>query len=140
MKIRILGIICAILFSFLLNTAWAAEPGGPYLYERLRQPVYKQTFDALFNDQHNIEPWLKGYLKNSNGVDIPGETRMIGSKRYEIYQICQPHNCPGNVLYVFFEPGGSRAWALFTKDDGTSRFFGNPDTEMQAALKSAVQW
>jgi hypothetical protein len=140
MKILIIGIALSSLFAFLPNTAWALEPSGPYLYERLGQPAYKNTFDSLFKGEYNIEPWLKGYLKNSNGVDVPGETRMIGSKKYETYQICQPHNCPGNVLYVFFEPGGLRAWALFTKDDGTFRFFGNPDTEMQAALKSVVDW
>jgi len=30
-------------------------------------------------------------------------------------------------LFVLFEPGGGKAWALFTKDDGVRRLFGTPD-------------
>jgi hypothetical protein len=137
MKILILGIIFSTLFAFLLNTAWALESKGPYLDEQLRQPAYKKTFNALFKGQHNIEPWLQGYLKNRNGLETPGRTRTIGSKKYELYSLCQPQYCPGSALHVFFEPGGLRAWALFNKEDGTLRFFGNPDAEMQTALKSA---
>jgi hypothetical protein len=112
---------------------------GMYLYDQLRKPAYKTAFNALFGGQYNIEPWLKGYLKSGNGVDTPNEVRVVGGKTYEFYHICQPHNCPGNVIYVFFEPGGARAWALFTKDDGTSRFFGNPDITIQTALRAEVR-
>lgn len=123
---------------FAAHTVCAEESSGAYLYEQLRKPSYKATFDALFKKQNNLEPWLKEYLKNRNGVDTPAETRVVGGKTYEFYTICQPHNCPGNGLYIFFEQAGTNAWALFTKDNGTSRFFGNPDMEMQAALRAAV--
>ena len=138
MKFRILSLVFMAFLAFAPLTAQAVESSGPYLYEQLRKPAYNKTFNALFKDQHNIEPWIKGYIKNRNGVDSPGETRAVGGKMYEFYEICQPHNCPGNGIYVFFEPGGAHAWALFTKDDGTSRFFGNPDTQIQAALRAAV--
>lgn len=113
-------------------------PSLTYLSTLLHKASYKISFNALFNGQYNIEPWLNEYVRNRNGVEHPGEMRMVGRKKYEFYEICEPHNCPGNGMYVFFEPGGAQAWALFTKEDGTSRFFGNPDTEMQIELRAAT--
>ena len=137
---RILGLGLISLWVFVPPTAWAAEPSGPYLSEQLNKSVYNETFNALLKGQDAIEPWLQGYLEDRNGVEYPGERRVVGGKMVELYEVCRPHNCPGNVIYVVFEPGGTRAWALFTKDDGTSRFFGNPDEQMQAALRANVHW
>lgn len=123
-------------FIFAPLAAWAVKPTSPYLFEQLRKPAYRKSFNALFKGQHNIEPWLKGYIKDRNGVDTPGETRAIEDKIYEFYEVCEPHNCPGNVIYVIIEPGGAHAWALFTKNDGTSRFFGNHDAQIHAVLES----
>lgn len=133
MKLRIL--LLSTLLVFIPLTAWSAEP---YLYEQLEKPAYNKTFQALFKGQTNIEPWLKEYLKNRNGVDTPSEKRQVAGKTYEFYEVCEPHNCPGNTIYVLFESGGAKAWVLFTKDDGSSRFFGNPDAKIQEALKAAV--
>jgi len=138
MKVQISILIFVALLVSMTNTIWSAESSGPYLYQSLSQPTYKKTFNKLFIDQQNIEPWLKGYINNRNGVDRPSEIRMVGNKKYELYGICQPHNCPGNYLYILFEPGGSHAWAIFTKDNRILRFFGNPNKEQQAALESAA--
>jgi hypothetical protein len=134
-----LRLACLAFAIALAPVTASAAPMGPYLFEQLRKPEYKATFDALFKGQSNIEPWLKEYLRNRNGVDAPMETRIAGGKSYEFYSVCQPHNCPDNFIYVFFTPGGAHAWVLFTKDDGTSRFFGSPDAKMQAALRAAAQ-
>ena len=72
-------------------------------------------------------------------MDTPGKMRSLDGKQYELYAVCQPHNCPGNFIYVLFEPGGKNAWALFTKDDGSFQFYGNPDARMQAALRAEAQ-
>jgi Inhibitor of vertebrate lysozyme (Ivy) len=139
MKFRIVAVLFLALSALLPINGWAEAPSGNYLYEKLEKPTYKTAFKALFKGQFNLEPWLKEYIKNRDGVDAPGETRVIGEKTYDFYSICQPHNCPGNVIYVLFDQGGSHAWAFFTKDDGTSRFFGNPDMEMQTVLKAAAK-
>ena len=53
------------------------------------------------------------------------------------FTMCVNRNCGGSNIYVFFESGGTQAWALFTKDNEQARFFGNPDAQMQQALKAA---
>ncbi len=130
--------LLSVALSFPLTTAAVAKD-GPYLFEQLKKPEYSKTLNALLAHEKNLEPWVKDYLKTQNGVDSPSQARTVQDKSYELYQVCQPHNCGGNFLHVLFVPGGSKAWALFTKDDGTSRFFGDPGAEIQAALKSAVK-
>ena len=109
MKIRIVSYVLIALFLFVTLAAWAAEPKGPYLFEQLRKPAYNKSFHPLFKGQQDIEPWLKRYIRTRNGVDIPSETHTIGDKILEFYEICEPHNCPKNVIYVVIEPGGAHA-------------------------------
>ena len=119
----------------LLNSGpVAAGEDGPYLFEQLKKPAYRASFNALFQGQNQLEPWLKGYIKTGNGVDVPSSSLVINGQPYSLHEVCQPHNCPGNVLYVLFTPAGSRAYALFTKDDGSHCFFGAPDASLQEAL------
>lgn len=139
MKHLTVGLLFVAVLTCTPHGVPAAESDGPYLFEQLKKPAYRKTFNAMFLGQRNLEPWLKGYITDRNGVDSPGETRTIDGKTYELYQVCQPHNCINNFIYVFFEPGGSRAWALFTKDDGTTRFFGNPDPNLQTALRAVAE-
>lgn len=136
MRKHMLAAIAAILTILAASVLQAA---GPYLYEQLEKPAYKATFKALFKGQKNLEPWLREYIRSGDGVDIPSETRTVAGNTLEYYEICQPHNCPGNVLSVLFEPGGGKGWALFTRDDGARRVFGNPDAAIQAALGQSVQ-
>lgn len=123
-----------ILLTVLLTTGAMAEEDGPYLFDQLKKQPYKAAFKALFQGQSHLEPWLATYIRTGNGVDIPGSTLVINGLPYSVHQVCQPHNCPGNVLYVLFAPAGQRAYALFTKDDGSQRFFGKPEASLQEAL------
>ena len=111
----------------------------PYLFQQLNNRVYKSSFDGLFRGEKNLAPWLRGYLKNRNGVDTPGQVVEAGGKSYELYEVCEPHNCPGNYIYVLATPGGGKAWALFTREGGNYRFFGKPDEQQQALLMTAAK-
>ena len=112
---------------------------GPFFYEKLRVPAYYHTFHQLFRGKQVPAPWVKRYLKYRDGVDTPSKTVTIENGVYELYSICKPHECPGNVLTVLFEPGGRKAWAYLTLDDGTSLFYGNPRPEMKEGLRALVE-
>lgn len=134
-NLRCAVLVVAVLAAILLNSGPAsAAEDGPYLFEQLKHSTYLASFKAIFQGQTHLEPWLKEYIRTRNGVDMPGTTQVINDQTYSVHEVCQPHNCPGNVLYVLFTPAGGRAYALFTKDDGSHRFFGNPDTTLQEAL------
>jgi hypothetical protein len=121
--------------------AFSAPPTDPYFYEQLKSKSgsYRATFHALFKGQNNLEPWVKRYIEDGNGVDTPRKIRQVGRKSYELYQICEPHNCGGNFLYLLFEPGGAHAWALLTKDYSLVHYFGNPSEEIRAVLAAEAQ-
>ena len=120
------------LFSLALLTSDAPE--GPYLYEQLRRPAYRQTLVRLFPAKRKVVPWVRKYIVTRDGVDAPSRTVTLGEKTYEVYTICKPHECPGNVLTLLFEPGGRKAWACLTVDGDPAGFFGNPDPELQREL------
>ena len=43
-----------------------------------------------------------------DGVDSPGQTVDASGVRYELDEVCQPHNCPGSDISVSFVPGGGK--------------------------------
>lgn len=116
----------------------------PYLSDSLKVPAFKATFDALFRGERNLSAWLLAYRKNRNGAEIPG--RVEGGS-YELYGVCEPHNCSDSYILVLFVPEGSRAWAvLITATAGqistrirspNYRFFGHPNSQQRSLLTSA---
>ena len=127
------GLLAAICAT---NVASAAAADIPYLYQRFANPAYKTTLDNLFKGKQTVT-WLQVYLRTKNGVDNPGQAITVAGKPYELYEVCQPHNCAGNFLYVLFVPGGRAATALLTVDGSNSEFFGNPDDDQKNALQAA---
>lgn len=107
------------------NTVREVEPS---------EAAYKKTFKKLFIGKRDVDPWVKYYLKTGAGVTGSHEEIQIGGKSYKLESICQPHLCSGNYIHVLYDRGATHACAIFTKDDGTYRFFGNPDDKKQAAL------
>ena len=131
----------ALLSAPLAVLAIGAEAASklPYLFQQLDNVTYRHSFDALFRGKANLAPWLGRYLKTRDGVDTPGQIVIAPGKTYELYEVCQSHNCPGNYIYVLFSPGGHKAWALFTRERGDYRFFGRPDAPRQALLTAAAR-
>jgi Inhibitor of vertebrate lysozyme (Ivy) len=68
---------------------------------------------------------------------MPG--RGVAAGRYELYAVCEPHNCGGNFVYTLFAPDGGKAWALLTRDGGNYRFFGAPDQAQRSLLEEAAK-
>jgi Inhibitor of vertebrate lysozyme (Ivy) len=137
---RVTRALClAGMLAIALSLAAKAAPDLPYLYQRLENPTYKAAFSTLFRDMRKLEPWLRGYIRNRNGVDTPGRMMDAAGKQYELYAVCEPHNCAGNFIYVLFLPGGKTAWALLTKDGDDYRFFGRPDQKIRGILMAAAK-
>ena len=138
MSARLGLFLVTVLAQVLLSGLSAGAAELPYLFEQLRKPAYNAPFNALFRSEKKLAPWLRAYLKHRNGVDTPGQTVTDKGRSYELYEVCEPHNCFGNDIYVLFTPGGSRAWGLFTKAGGNYRFFGSPDEQQRAMLTAAA--
>jgi hypothetical protein len=128
--LRLLCIAAILVVSYLAS----ARAELPYLYERLsKSPIYKKTLTALLAGKPT-PTWVRGYLSGGNGVDTPGRDVRVGTAPYEMYAVCQPHNCAGNFLYVLFQPGGGAATALITMEGKSAQFFGNPNQPQKDVL------
>jgi len=126
------------LFGFIalgFGSANAAELA--YLWDIITKPAYKHSLNVIVAHQP-LDPWVRGLLSGDDGVSGPGKTVSVGPATYELYNACQPHNCGGNYLYVLFTPGGTGAWALFTKEGRIVRYYGHPDAAKQKVLSDAI--
>lgn len=128
------GIVVAILAATGANAAPL-----PYLSQQLANRNYDSPFRALFPDQSTLQAWLTHYLATRDGVETPGHMVEANGQRYEIYAVCEPHNCAGNFLYVLFKPGGNMAWALLTADGGNNRLFGAPNYQQESVLEREAE-
>lgn len=111
-----------------------AKGSLPYFYQKLGDSKYKVTFQALFAARRGVPEWVQHFITTLDGVQVPGEPVTFDGKPFELYKICQPHNCLGNYLYVLFAPGAAQAWAVTTKDGANFRFYGSPGDAMQKFL------
>lgn len=134
-RYRIWLLLLALLLS-LPTSGIAADL--PYLTDRLASPTYRATLENLVRDRP-ITPWLRTYLATKNGVDRPGEAVAAAGTRYELYAVCEPHNCAGNFLYVLYAAGGGRAVALLTREGSTYQFFGTPSEAEKDLLIAAAR-
>lgn len=130
-------LFAAVLLLGLANSAATADE-LTYLYDVITKPAYKHAIAAIVAGQP-IESWVKAVLSGDEGLGTPGKTVSVGTARYELYDVCQPHNCGGNFFYVLFTPGGSQAWAVLTKDDRVLRFYGTPNAAQQRLLTDATK-
>ena len=124
------------LLTLVMTASSAADL--PYLFDVMKKPAYKHSVDAMLSGQP-VDPWVKGFFKNYDGVAGSGTAVTLGHAPYELYNVCEAHNCGGNFLYVLFTPSGGQAWAVFTKDDHIVRYYGHPDAAKQKFLDDATR-
>jgi hypothetical protein len=124
-------------FLFMAISAATADELA-YLGDVITRPAYKHAITAIVAGQP-LESWVKAVLGGDESLGAPGKTVTSGSAIYELYNVCQPHNCEGNFFYVLFTPGGGQAWALITKDGRFLRTYGNPNAVQQRILSDATK-
>ena len=127
-----------VVASSSILAARAAE-ALPYLFEQLKTPSYKASLATILRGQKKLPPWIGVFLRTKNGVASPGTSVTVQGAAFELYSVCEPHNCGGNFLYVLYARGGSHAWALVTKNGEVFAVLGNPSPAQRRALMAAMQ-
>ena len=128
-------LVALMIFSFA-TPAFA----GPYLFELLEIKGYSKGFNALLAGEKNLPAWLKDFAKTMNGAAGPSEDITVDGALDVYANVCKPHDCGGNMLYVIFADGGDPAWGLL-EETGTNgktgtRLLGHPGQAMAAALEA----
>lgn len=123
----------ACLLALSLD-AWAQN--GPYLFDLLKRPAYRQAWNAALSGA-DAPQWLTAFGRGGNGVATPSSTITIEGQTYEVASVCKPHDCGDNQFYALFVRGGAKAWGLLQENGRPPRFFGAPSPAQRAALIKA---
>ncbi|NRP47784.1 MULTISPECIES: Ivy family c-type lysozyme inhibitor [unclassified Marinobacterium] len=99
------------------------KPMPDYLFNVIDKPDYRMKWDSLFEGEVGVEKWLAEYLDNG-AVENPVELVEEGGFVFEIYSICEPHNCWGSKFEFVVSQTCPLAHGLLTSFDEVTRQFG----------------
>jgi hypothetical protein len=128
----------ALLAVTLIASAASAQE-GPFLFDVLLKPAYRNGWEKLMKDVQPTPDWLMEFSKTYNGVAGPMKPATIGGKTYELYFVCKPHDCAAKKFEVMFEAASKRAYGALGGDGAPPFFYGDPTPEMQDALTKAMK-
>jgi hypothetical protein len=104
-------------------SASSEKPLPEYLFNVIDKPDYRMKWDSLFEGEVGVEKWLAEYLDNG-AVENPVELVEEGGFVFEIYSICEPHNCWGSKFEFVVSQTCPLAHGLLTSFDEVTRQFG----------------
>lgn len=133
--------ICRAFTFLVLSTLVVAanvanaqtSPGAPYLFDLISRPAFKNSFDAMFRGEANVDGWLKRYTVDKNGPATPAKTYVVEGRSRIGGFVCMTHNCGENQFYYLFNDDGSKAVGLMIKGN-EQRWFGAPSAAEKTAL------
>ena len=127
------------LLAFALTASAAGAQEGPFLFDVLLKPAYRNGWEKLLKDVQPTPDWLMEFSKTYNGVAGPMKPTTIGGKTYELYFVCKPHDCAARKFEVMFDAASKRAYGALGGDGAPPFFYGDPTPEMQDALTKAMK-
>ena len=104
-------IVLAIGFSHLSLGAFENDK-EKYLFGTLKDPKYVSLWNSLFENEENVDDWLKNYAEWQDGPSSPGEDVIIDGRKYLIRNVCEAHNCGSNYFVVAFSEDAKEALGL----------------------------
>jgi hypothetical protein len=131
---RSVSIAAVAALGFLLPPPWAFAQSAPYLFDLLKRPAFRKSFDALFANERNVDDWIGVFQRTDNGVCGPSKRLQAGGVSYIAADVCKPRDCGDNHLQVLFSENGSRAAALLRSPRG-QRWFGMPGSQERTLLQ-----
>lgn len=109
--------VVIVALGLLGAPAALAQPAQPYLFDLLKRPAFKASWDRLFLRNRNVDRWVHVFGGGGNGVSGPAEPVAADGRQFLSTDVCKPHDCADNRLYVLFTADGSQAWAALRHKD-----------------------
>ncbi|KUL93962.1 hypothetical protein DK26_19710 [Bosea sp. WAO] len=123
-----------VLAFLFVDGAQAAAPQateGRYLFDILKDPVYRRAWSRMIGSPGPRERWLRA--DRLSGPGGPSREVWIAGRSYERADTCKRHDCGDNRFEVLFAPGGTRAVGVL-RQPGRARIFGSPSAAERRAL------
>lgn len=125
-----------IAAALLLPCAALAEEPG-YLFDALRLPKYRASWQKLVKDVQPTPDWLLHFDKTLDGVAGEMKGASVEGKAAKLSFVCKPEDCAGHKFEVLFDTDGARAFGALGGADTAPAFFGAPNPAQQDALTKA---
>lgn len=85
------------------------------MFGTLENPKYLSLWNALFENEENVDDWLSSYAATWDGPSGSGENVIIDGREYLIRDVCKAHNCGNNFFVVAFAADGSEVLGLLKR-------------------------
>jgi len=81
----------ALVLLFILSSvsAFAFAPGEEYLFDSLKKPAYRASWNAMFKGEKNVPAWLANFAKTYNGPTSPCKPLNIDGVEYKVHSVCK---------------------------------------------------
>ena len=138
MKLKIIVLTGVLLLlgigmPYQHNGSQVVAADAPYLFDLIKRPVYNKAWLAMFRNEKDAPQWLV----NVEGPATPVERVNSKGIAYQLSSVCKPHDCGDNIFHVIFSSDGRKAWGLLLVNENNERFFGSPDADLKALLRTA---
>lgn len=125
------------LVSALLLVSAAAASAQEHPQELLNEAWIKAEWSKAMRGERfqRWDSWIGGL----GGVgSAPVSRRDAAGHDWTIAELCQPHNCGDNKLFVIVDRAGKRVWGMqVTKNPAGRRYFGKPGDATREILLAA---
>jgi len=115
--------------------------------ELVQQSGYQQTWQKMVKGQKNLPVWAR----KGSGTSTPPEWVTWQGKKYQVGNICKPHDCANNFMYVAFSNDKKQAWGVRVEIADTPealdhpskhakyQWLGKPDSQVKAMLTKQIE-
>ncbi len=120
----------------LVAAAPAEEPG--FLFDALRLPHYRISWERLIKTVQPTPDWLASFERNYDGAAGAMTPIVIEGKPFKVSFVCEPEKCLAHKFEVLFDADGIHAWGALGGKDDPPAFFGAPSAAQQDVLAKAL--
>lgn len=106
----------ATLIAAAALAATVADAGefGPTLSDLTAKTPYRLAYQQALRELPSQPAWLRRFNDTGDGVQSPVQAVQENGRRYQVAEVCQPHQATTCLVVVFDTTGGAvRARASF---------------------------
>jgi hypothetical protein len=132
-----ISVLAVAVFSLIIcGSAWPQEQDRDlvYLSDFLKAEPYRSAWAAMLKGV-KVDAWLTRYSEIYDGVESTVTPMQVDGATYRIANVCKPHLCDTNFMYVLFSPDGRHAWGLVI--GSRLQWLGHPDAPIEKAITDA---
>lgn len=134
--------LLGVLAMALLGTVHAADKRSAMQALQCKKQAQCAYFGDVYAADRSFRNAVQAAFRGTGGkapawvaagVSTPLLPLKLGNEEYLRGWVCEPHNCPHQLL-VLYAPKRMQLVARYTRDDGSEQWLGRPNAQQKALL------